>query len=54
MKKVNVNEIRLKVDLLERLLSREELLKEKIQGRLKVIRKRLYMVSGIKHVEGEE
>ena len=44
MKKVNVSELRFKMDLLERLLSKEELSRNSIRGKLNRIRKQLNLL----------
>lgn len=44
MKEVNVNELRFKVDLLERLLSKEELSRSTIRRKLNKIRKQLNLL----------
>lgn len=44
MKKVNVSELRFKLDLLERLLSKEELSRSSIRGKLNKIRKQLNLL----------
>tara|TARA_Y100001936_G_C16091121_1_gene686290 strand:- start:3804 stop:3953 length:150 start_codon:yes stop_codon:yes gene_type:complete len=44
MKKVNVSELRFKIDLLERLLSKEELSRSSIRGKLNRIRKQLNLL----------
>ena len=44
MKSINLNELRFKMDLLEKLLSKEELSRSSIKGKLSRIRKQLNLL----------